>query len=371
MPPDFSRDLRFVLGLPFDALTEARTEGVVRTAIDRRTRCFLSTPNLNFVVACLADASFRSSVLQSDLSVADGWPVVAISRLVGSALPERVSGSSLFQRLAASPLRPAIGVFFFGGAEGAAQTASERINAAANCGVRCTGHASPGFGSVADMSTPAQLDRVNRARADFVVVSVGAKKGQAWIRHNLEALEAPVIGYLGAVVNFTAGVVPRAPNWVQAARLEWLWRIKEEPSLWRRYAADGATLLRLLATRVAPLMWQNRLQAPDAGALARAAITRRGASPGATLHLAGAWTHANAAALRAEFAQQAASRSGVVLDLAEVSHLDGTVLALMALLFGWQVKIGAAWQVVNVPTAVRETMQRACADYLLDAHGTG
>ena len=46
----------------------------------------------------------------------------------------------------------------------------------------------------------------------------------------------PVITHLGAALNFAAGTLRRAPAWMQAAGLEWLWRIREEPALWRRYA---------------------------------------------------------------------------------------------------------------------------------------
>ena len=72
MPPDFNRNVHCVLGLPFDTVTEAEAAGIVGRAARERTRCFFSTPNLNFVAGCLGDEVFRSSVLQSDLSLADG-----------------------------------------------------------------------------------------------------------------------------------------------------------------------------------------------------------------------------------------------------------------------------------------------------------
>src|SRR5258706_5997099 len=108
MRPDFSRDVRCVFGLPFDVLTEAQAEQALRRAIETRARCFLSTPNLNFAIACQTDAEFRQSVLASDLNVADGWPIVAAARLTGAALPARVAGSRLFERLVASSRRPAV-----------------------------------------------------------------------------------------------------------------------------------------------------------------------------------------------------------------------------------------------------------------------
>jgi N-acetylglucosaminyldiphosphoundecaprenol N-acetyl-beta-D-mannosaminyltransferase len=374
LPPDFAREVRCVLGLPFDAVSAAQAEQIMRLSITQHKtatpsqpakRCFFSTPNLNFATACMSDADFRASVLQSDLSLADGWPIVALSQLMGSALPERVSGSTLFEQLEASAQRPPMTVYFFGGPDGAAQAASARINQNA-AGVRCVGFAAPGFGSVLDMSHADHLNPLNAAQPDFVVVAIGAKKGQAWIQANLVRITAPVVSYLGAVVNFTAGTVARAPQWAQAAKLEWLWRIKEEPALWRRYAADGWMLLRLLLTRVIPGAAYNRLRAPSAAALSRAsAVLEQPQGKHAVLRLSGAWAHHNLSALRERLAQHAATQSAVALDLAAVSHLDSSAIALLSLLHGWQLKIGAGWEVTNASAAAQTTLRLACADYLL------
>ena len=87
--------------------------------------------------------------------------------------------------------------------------------------------------------------------ADFLAVSLGAKKGQLWLHRNHQRLTVPVRAHLGVTVNFQAGTVKRAPPRLRAWGLEWLWRIKEEPHLWRRYAHDGWVLLGLIFTRVA------------------------------------------------------------------------------------------------------------------------
>lgn len=51
-----------------------------------------------------------------------------------------------------------------------------------------------------------------------------------------EEIEAPVLVGVGAAFDFHAGRVPQAPNWLQEAGLEWLYRLAREPRrLWRRY----------------------------------------------------------------------------------------------------------------------------------------
>lgn len=369
MAPDFSRDVRCILGLPFDCVTESEAEAILRRAIATRRRCFVSTPNLNFVVACIGDAEFRNSVLQSDLSLADGWPIVTVGRLTGAGLPERVAGSSLFASIARSAHRPPIAVYFFGGPDGAARRACERLNTESS-GAVGVGFDAPGFGSVAEMSSADRLACINAARPDFVVVSLGAKKGMTWIQRNLDSIEAPVIGPLGAVVNFAAGTLSRAPPWVQASRLEWLWRIKEEPSLWRRYARDGRVFLWLVLTRLIPSALGNMRTATGSRSRTPPSVDVSEAEGKTVIRLAGAWLRDNDAPLRKVFASHAASCSGVSLDIAAVEHLDTSSIGLLALLYGWQVKTGAGWEVHGASTAVRRDFRSACAEYLLAARGT-
>ena len=371
MPPDFNRDVVCILGLPFDAIDMAHAEAAVRRAIRERTRCFFSTPNLNFAVGCQSDAAFRNSVLQSDLSLADGWPVVAAARLLGIPLPERVTGSGLFERLCKAPEHSRVGaplapvsVYFFGGPDGAAQAACAQLNASA-AGVRCAGFDAPGFGSLDEMSSGPRLDSLNAADADFVVVALGAKKGQAWIQRNLRRIEAPVVAHLGAVVNFAAGTVRRAPEWAQWLGLEWLWRVKEEPALWRRYASDGMALIRLLITRVLPLTLYLRLHAPSLQALADARATIAHEPQRDVVRLEGAWMRANLRPLREMLQTQVVQHRPIALDLGAVTCLDGAAIALLTLLYGWHQKAGLEWSVVAVSPQARRSLHLACADYLL------
>jgi N-acetylglucosaminyldiphosphoundecaprenol N-acetyl-beta-D-mannosaminyltransferase len=364
MSPDFGRDVHCVLGLPFDALTESQAEAGLRHAAQQRKRCFLSTPNLDFAVHCLEDASFRESVLQSDMNVADGWPIVMVARLLGVPLPGRVAGSTLFERLGTAGEQP-MSVYFFGGPDGAAEKACNRVNAAAGA-MTCVGFDAPGFGSIEAMSGADRLQRINASHADFLVVALGAKKGQAWIRHNLAHITVPLISHLGAVVNFAAGSVRRAPQRVQQFGLEWLWRIREEPALWRRYANDGLTLLRLMATRVLPLAMTLHWHALRKGAAASADISVERGGHGNVLRMAGAWTAQNLSPLREQLDTLAKESRSVSLDLAGVSFADSAVIALLSLLYGWQRQTGQGWKVASASRHVRRVIHLACAGYLLE-----
>ena len=251
MPDDFDREVYCLGGLPFDAVAVTDALSILKSAVRNKTRCFLSTPNLNFLIASRSDAEFRDSVIHSDLVVADGMPLVWMAKLLRIPIEERVAGSSLFEALRAQDAVHPISVYFFGGPDGVAEIAAQKINQT-KAGLTCVGYQSPGFVSVEEMSSVSRIAQINACNADFLVVSLGAKKGQEWIVKNLSRLRIPVISHLGAVVNFEAGKLKRAPVFWQNIGLEWLWRIKEEPGLWRRYWHDGWGLLKLLVTDIIP-----------------------------------------------------------------------------------------------------------------------
>lgn len=360
--PNFQRRVFCLLGLPFDAVDLPMTVARIRSAAAGGAPCFLSTPNLNFLISCREDAGFRASVINSDLSIADGMPLVWMARLLGLPIRERVAGSSVFEALRSDAQRP-LSVYFFGGPPGVAERAAARLNAEAK-GLRCAGFECPGFGSIEDMSSADTIERINTSGADFVVVALGARKGQAWIEHNRGRLSAPVISHLGAVVNFVAGTVSRAPAWMQKFGLEWLWRIKEEPELWRRYLGDGVALVRLLVTRVLPLalLVRRRVRAnPEEPSLAAGTFP-----DGSTvLRLGGAWTVENLEPLRVAFTDLVRTGSGIRLDLSRVTFVDSAMIGLLMLLHGHATGAALRCTIAGATGPVRRLFELHCAAFLL------
>jgi len=361
LPVDFSRDVYCILGLPFDAIDVAGTEAHLRRAARDRKPCFLSTPNLNFLVGCRSDSQFRNSVINSDLSIADGMPMVWGARLLGIPIRERVAGSTVFNALRYSRGQK-LSVYFFGGLEGVAEVASRQL--AIDEGLICVGFESPGFGTVEDMSSDATIARINASRADFLVVALGAKKGQAWIEHNRQKLAIPIISHLGAVLNFVAGTVRQAPSFLQRAGLEWLWRIKEEPALWNRYFWDGSALLALLVTRLLPhvfYQWRNK-PLSDGSTAAGIRTTENG--PDFVVQANGAWTATNIDALRSAFSEAARSGKNVRLELEKVTFIDCAFVGQITLLYGHLTQHGRRLCIDSPSYPVRRVIRYCCAEYL-------
>lgn len=368
-PTNFDRHVFCILGLPFDAVDNTTALARLQAAMSNRTRCFLSTPNLNFVIASQRDEAMRNSILHSNLSIPDGMPIVWVARLLGLPIRERVAGSTLFSNLQSKAVRP-VAVYFFGGAEGVAAAASESINRIGGA-MRCTGYECPGYGSVEEMSTQRAIDQINASKADFLVVSLGARKGQEWIERNISRLSVPVVSHLGAVVNFVAGTVVRSPLWLQRAGLEWVWRIKEEPALLERYLGDGWKFLRVMCRQVIPYAFYLQFRKLTAQIESDAESEGHFDAESGIITLSGTWTTQNIDELRSIVKKCAQIRRDIIVDLSRVTYVDSAFIGMLMLLRKHTGTNGQELNLLGISSRVFKIFRLNGAEFLLTSKTSG
>ncbi|MEZ5893839.1 MAG: WecB/TagA/CpsF family glycosyltransferase [Parvularculaceae bacterium] len=356
---DFDRDVWCLMGLPVDRADINRAVAEIDDAIRTGRRLSFVTPNVNWLVRALKDETARAEILEADLSLVDGAPLVAMAKLLGVPVKSRVAGSDLFEALRRRPgyAGRKLKVFFFGGRDGAAEAAFKAINSEAG-GVEAVGWHNPGFGDIASMSAPEIISEINDARPDFVLVALGAAKGQAWIEHNRDRLTAPVTAHLGAVIDFTAGGVARAPRWVQRAGLEWAWRIKEEPSLWVRYARDGMALAGLVARRLAPQIGRASL----AGA-SDASVSVETETEATTIRLSGRIGNDGLKPVREAFRAAAARGAAVILDCSGLETVDRAFLGQLLMLEKHLNRVHARLSLAGANPALRAALRANGMNY--------
>jgi len=112
------------------------------------------------------------------------------------------------------------------------------------------------------------VDEINRTDATLVLVALGNPRQEQFVAAESARLKAPVVLMVGALLDFTAGRVVRAPRIVRALRAEWLFRLAQEPRrLGRRYTIDVVRFLALIAwmkaTRRAPQPIARRRLRPE------------------------------------------------------------------------------------------------------------
>lgn len=360
---NFERDVYCIFGVPIDVMSVERALFELREASYRRVRCFLSTPNLNFLIGSHKDENFRNSVICSDMSLPDGMPLVWLAKLIGVKAIERVAGSTLYEQLGQESIR-GMSVYFFGGGQGAGQLAASKLNAERN-GLSCVGYKYPGFGSIDEMSRSETINEINRCSPDFLIVALGARKGQSWLLRNQKQLTVPIISHLGAVINMAAGTILRAPQWMQTAGLEWLWRIKEEPALWRRYVGDGIDLLKLLVRHVAPCVVYSKAM-PDRSAFDKASVRLRRFSARSYIDLRGPRNVVNLREVREAMRGATSTECDVVMIFREVDYVDSAFLGLCLVLYGHQLKLGRSLSFEGVSPTLRKIFRAHCVEYLLD-----
>ena len=372
LPDDLSREVYCVLGMPVDAIDMAAALRRIEAAAAGTQPFWISTPNLNFLANSLSDPDFRESLLLSDLCTADGMPILWIARLLGIPIKERLPGSGIFEELCAANLsRNPLTVFLFGGSEGAADSACRALNSEPGA-LKCVGSTYPGYGGLDDLSSEETIEAINSSDAQFLTVALGATKGQAWLRRNHDRLHIPVRAHLGAAINFRAGTVRRAPRTVQKLGLEWLWRIKEEPRLWRRYWIDGCTLLRLLFTRVLPLAirtrWDRRRGAHRQQDL-RIKISQDQRSVIVGLGGDAVERHIDSAIARFRVVL-AMTRELILVDMSEVSAIDPRFLGLALMMRKCVERRGKRLKFVGVSPSMQRWFRLNEVAFLLSTEGT-
>jgi N-acetylglucosaminyldiphosphoundecaprenol N-acetyl-beta-D-mannosaminyltransferase len=202
---------------------------------------YVVTPNADHTVMLQEHEGLREAYLDADMVLADGFPVIWASRLLGRRLPERVPGSDLVPALfeAADPKRR-LRTFLLGAAPGVAERAAIRIQGEWP-GVEVADTYSPPFGFEHDeVEQERMLARIRAASPDVLVIGLGAPKQELWVHKNRDKISASAALCVGATIDFLAGEKTRAPKWLQRLRLEWFYRMMGEPRrLVRRYARDA------------------------------------------------------------------------------------------------------------------------------------
>jgi N-acetylglucosaminyldiphosphoundecaprenol N-acetyl-beta-D-mannosaminyltransferase len=366
---NLSREVYSILGTPVDVIELDSVLRRIEAAAAASAPFFLSTPNLNFLVQGLADSDFRESLLQSDLCPPDGMPIVWLGRLLGIRIRTRVPGADILNALKlVDKSEHNLKLFFFGGPDGVAAAAARAFNASSN-GCRCVGWLYPGFCSVEQLSRDTIIETINSSGAEFLVVSLGAKKGQSWLVRNTDKLRIPIRAHMGAWVNFEAGALKRAPVIMQNLGFEWLWRIKEEPTLWKRYWHDGLILLQLLCLRVLPLVFyriiaQNKAKGP-------ASIDIVGLdNEELRVKICGAATQHNIKEIIRRCSVAVSARRQVVLDLSDTCVIDARFLGFLLVLRNSVGRHGAKVRVVGSSRSVQRQFCLNGVGFLLQSEAS-
>jgi N-acetylglucosaminyldiphosphoundecaprenol N-acetyl-beta-D-mannosaminyltransferase len=176
----------------------------------------------------------------------DGMPLAVGMKLIYGLKQDRVAGMDLLPDLLKKSEEHRIPVFFYGG------TPEMLKRTTSYCSVHypelnIAGMYSPPFRSLSASENEGVVNEINQSGARFVFVALGCPKQEKWMALMKGRIQATMIG-IGGALPVLVGMQKRAPVWMQALCLEWLYRLMQEPKrLFKRYAVTNTTFLFLLA----------------------------------------------------------------------------------------------------------------------------
>jgi exopolysaccharide biosynthesis WecB/TagA/CpsF family protein len=229
-----------ILGVPVALLTVAAALAEVESLLANPGPAMLAYVNAHSLNLATRDAQYRAVLGQADLVLNDGAGLALAAKMHGTRFPANLNGTDLNPLILTRAAAADFPVFLLGGRPGVARAAADNL-AARVPGLHIAGHA---HGYLEDASESALLSEIRASGAQVLMVGMGNPRQELWLAEHLPATGVRLGVGVGAFLDFAAGVVPRAPQWMRAAGIEWLYRLMREPGrLWRRYVMGNPAFL--------------------------------------------------------------------------------------------------------------------------------
>lgn len=230
---------RSLQGIEIQALTSDEAIDLVDSAlVGRRTLC-LAFANAHTINIARGNDVYRD-VLSRFVVFNDGFGVDLASRFrYGASFPSNLNGTDFVPNYLLTT-KNKIKIFMLGAqphvVERAFGVAQQRFPMHDWVGCR-NGYFKPDEES--DL-----IDAIREANPDLLLVAMGNPMQEYWIDRCAPKIGIPLYFGVGALFDFWAGSVNRAPGWVRAIKMEWMYRLVQEPKrLWKRYLVGNITFL--------------------------------------------------------------------------------------------------------------------------------
>jgi N-acetylglucosaminyldiphosphoundecaprenol N-acetyl-beta-D-mannosaminyltransferase len=233
-----------ILGCPITKLCLKDVVDKAEEFIASRKPHYIAVVNVAKLIKMRHDQALEQSVCSADIIGADGVPLVWTSRLLGDPLPGRVNGTDLMIKLLERANEKGYRIFFFGATEEILRRVLDKVRTTYP-GVKIAG-AQHGYFSPEEEIAIAR--KIRAANADILFIGFSTPKKELWIKNYLHEMQVPVCHGVGGSFDVFAGLIRRAPIWMQKSGLEWLFRLLSEPRrLWKRYLTTNTAFFLLLA----------------------------------------------------------------------------------------------------------------------------
>jgi N-acetylglucosaminyldiphosphoundecaprenol N-acetyl-beta-D-mannosaminyltransferase len=339
------------MGVPFDNVTKAEAVARIEMMIATRRPHYVVTANVDFLVQARRDVELQRILLEADLVLCDGTPLLWASRWLGNPLPERAAGADVVPLLIRAAEEKGHRIFLLGAGPNVAAEAAEQLQQQ-HPALVIAGHYSPPFHDLLEMDFAEIARQVKAARPDILFISFGCPKQEKWIAMHYQLLGVPILIGVGATLDFIAGRMKRAPAFMQRTGTECVYRLAQEPRrLARRYAGD---LFRFVPS-IARQCWN--LRASPRSSITAESMTSVRTADWQQIRVAGDFSAAALNRQRSFFDEALQAISHCQLDLSQVRFLDSTGVAVLV---QWRKRLhahGKRLMLLNPSAEVQRTLK--------------
>lgn len=224
-----------IMGIPVPKITMTETVHIISNVIhtegmENQQLFHVVTLNPEITMACQQDKNLRAIIGDAGLLTADGIGIVMVSRLKGNPLPERVTGCDLLFNLLSEGNQRKWSFYLLGAEEAVSKRAAEVIQESYPH-VHIVGRHHGFFHSEDEAKI---VNDIAAVKPDVLIVALGAPYAERWIHKYKHQLHSRVAIGVGGSLDIVAGKVKRVPAVWQKLNLEWLHRLLNQPSRWKR-----------------------------------------------------------------------------------------------------------------------------------------
>lgn len=209
-------------------------------------KLLINTINAHSYNTALKDSTFADALIKGDVLIPDGASIVIACRWLKakSQLQERIAGWDLFE-FEMNQLNQTGGkCFFMGSSEKVLALIKEKAKIVYP-NILIESYSPPYKPEFSDEDNRKIIEIINQANPDLLWIGMTAPKQEKWTYSHWNELNIHChVGNIGAVFDFFAGTIERAPIWWQEHGLEWLYRLIKEPKrMWKRYIIGNILFL--------------------------------------------------------------------------------------------------------------------------------
>ncbi|MEM9412257.1 MAG: WecB/TagA/CpsF family glycosyltransferase [Planctomycetota bacterium] len=214
-----------LLNCEFDPVTEEQTCSWAADFIEKGERGYVSTVNVSILMSMQDDPDLKRFVDRSALTVADGMPIVWLSKVLGKPLPERVAGVDLVMSLSRKAAEHQVPIYLLGAKSDVVKRVSEHLQQEIP-GIQIVG-ADDGYFDESEFSERAK--KIAESQAGILFVAMGSPRQEEFLDQSWDELGVNLAMGVGGSFEVIAGNKQRAPIWMQEYGFEWLFRLVQEP----------------------------------------------------------------------------------------------------------------------------------------------